>query len=199
METCLRILGKVQISLGVTVLSIVLTACGGGGGGISADTPTGSISTTGDDTSSTSTDTSNTSTDTGNTSTDTSNTADGGTDTSNAPDNTGTGDDGGGSTEGAVDIAPPAPELGSASLNWQAPVERADGEPLSASEIGGYRIYYGTASGAYAYVIEVDDASATSYVINDLPLDDYYFVLTAIDSTGRESGYSNEAVKQVQS
>ena len=87
--------------------------------------------------------------------------------------------------------------VGNATVNWSAPSSRADGQPLSPGEIQGYRIYYGTASGQYVYSINIDDGSASSYTVQDLPVGTYYFVLTTVDSNGRESGYSTEAVRTV--
>ncbi|HFD80204.1 MAG TPA: fibronectin type III domain-containing protein [Gammaproteobacteria bacterium] len=104
---------------------------------------------------------------------------------------------GGGSTSGNTTVA--AQQVGAARLSWQPPSQRVDGESLSLSEIGSYRIYYGTRSGRYDYRIEISDPSTTSYVITDLPVDTYYFVLTTVDVDGRESGYSTEAVKRVTS
>lgn len=89
--------------------------------------------------------------------------------------------------------------LGTATLNWQAPLYRADGNPLPPGQIRGYRLYYGTSSGNYVYTVDIQDGSATTYSVSDLPLGTYYFVLTTLDVNGRESGFSAEAVKPVTS
>ena len=93
----------------------------------------------------------------------------------------------------------PPPEVGFASLRWQPPSQRVDGESLSMSEIGGYRIYYGTQSGAYDSMLSVDDPYTSMIQIDDLPLGTYYFVMTTVDTSGIESAYSREAVRIVQS
>jgi uncharacterized membrane protein YgcG len=61
----------------------------------------------------------------------------------------------------------------------------------SESDIAGYRIYYGQEIGIYTNVVDV--GNYTSCVIADL--EDgvtYYFVATAYNTSGYESGYSNE-------
>jgi hypothetical protein len=89
--------------------------------------------------------------------------------------------------------------VGFASLRWQAPSQRIDGESLSMSEIDGYRIYYGTRSGDYDSVLSVDDPYTLAIQIDDLPVGTYYFVMTTVDTSGLESGYSREALRIVQS
>lgn len=87
--------------------------------------------------------------------------------------------------------------VGVASVNWQAPVQRADGSALSLGEIQGYRIYYGTESGNYGYSVDVKNGSTFAYQITGLPAGTYYIAMTAIDLNGQESGLSGEAVKTV--
>lgn len=88
-------------------------------------------------------------------------------------------------------------QLGIASLAWQPPTQRVDGESLSMSEIAGYRIYYATRSGDYTSALSVDDPYTHAMLIEDLPVGTYYFVMTTVDTNGIESGYSREAVKVV--
>lgn len=83
---------------------------------------------------------------------------------------------------------PPTANAPSLTVSWQAPQENVDGSPVSG--IDEYRIYYGEASGQYDYTEEVPGA-ATSHTI-ELPVGEYFLVMTAIDIEGDESGYSNE-------
>jgi hypothetical protein len=76
------------------------------------------------------------------------------------------------------------------TIAWTAPVAKADGSPLSLSEIGGYRVHYGTTEGEYPNRIDVNDGSAVEVTINDLPLGSYYFVVTTYDVEGLESEFS---------
>jgi len=78
------------------------------------------------------------------------------------------------------------------TLSWVAPVAREDNSPLSLSAIAGYKIYYGTTPGKYPNSASINDGSATGYVFNNLTSATYYFVVTTIDTDGRESQYSTE-------
>ncbi len=62
--------------------------------------------------------------------------------------------------------------------------------PNSEPSIVGYKIYYGTSSGNYSAIIDV--GNRTSYTITGLGLGTYYFVVTAYNAAGIESGYSAE-------
>jgi hypothetical protein len=83
------------------------------------------------------------------------------------------------------------------TLTWNAPATNADGTPISYFK-GDYRIYYGTASGNYTKEKNFRNAnSVVTYQVSNLQEGQiYYFVVTAINTLGNESGYSNEAAKQ---
>jgi hypothetical protein len=86
-------------------------------------------------------------------------------------------------------VAFPALALaGSATLHWRANTE---------SDLAGYRIYYGAQSRSYGPYIPLGK-SVISYTLNGL-VDGktYYFTLTAVDTSGNESGYSTEVSKTV--
>jgi hypothetical protein len=97
-----------------------------------------------------------------------------------------------GSTSGGTSTGGSA----SVSLSWTAPTRRADGSPLSLSELAGYTVRYGTSLGRYNNAIGVGDRSRTSLTITDLPSGTYYFVVTARDSSGMESSYSSAVSKR---
>ena len=68
------------------------------------------------------------------------------------------------------------------TVSWNANTE---------SDLSGYKIYYGTSSGSYDD--EVDVGNTTSFSINNLVVGTtYYFVVTAYDFSGNESGFSKE-------
>ena len=74
-------------------------------------------------------------------------------------------------------------------LSWSAPVSNADGTPLN--DLAGFKIYYGNTSHSYYGSINV--GNVTSAVVGNLADGlTYYFSLTAYDTSGNESGYSNE-------
>jgi hypothetical protein len=88
-------------------------------------------------------------------------------------------------------------QTGSITLSWVAPVARTDGSPIAMSEIAGFTVYYGTSIGRYPNTLNVNNGSATSATIADLPVGTYYLVVTTRDNEGRESGYSDELAKVV--
>ena len=91
-----------------------------------------------------------------------------------------------------------APATGSASLSWVAPTTREDGNPLSLSEIAGFRIYHGTTSSDLSLLHDVSDGSATSYTVTGLEPTTHYFAVTDYDYQGNESGYSSILSKTIQ-
>jgi hypothetical protein len=64
--------------------------------------------------------------------------------------------------------------------------------PNSEANLGGYRLYYGTASRNYTSSNRVEWWSTTSTVSNLTPGLTYYFAVTAVIADGTESGYSTE-------
>ena len=83
------------------------------------------------------------------------------------------------------------------TLRWVAPSTRTDGTSIPLSQISSYRIRYGTAPGSYTSTTNVSNGG-TSHTFQGLAAGTYYFVVTAVDSGGRESGYSNPVSTQVQ-
>lgn len=82
----------------------------------------------------------------------------------------------------------------SASLGWDVPTTREDGTALT--DLAGYRVYYGTATGQYSYSVDV--GNSTDCVIDGLTSGTtYYFVVTSYDSSGNESEPSNEISKTI--
>ena len=71
---------------------------------------------------------------------------------------------------------------GTITLAWDANTE---------SDLAGYKVYYGTASGSYGTPVNV--GNVTTYQLTGLtPGQVYYLALTAYDPAGYESGFSNE-------
>jgi hypothetical protein len=81
----------------------------------------------------------------------------------------------------------------STTLSWSAPTLNEDGSALT--DLAGYRIYYGKSSRNYSNTIQIDDPGMTTYVVENLSPDTYYFAATAFNESGVESRYSGEAVK----
>lgn len=82
-------------------------------------------------------------------------------------------------------------ETNFATLSWGANAE---------SDLSGYNVYYGTASGSYLQSRGrgVDVGNTTTYTITGLNRGvRYYFVVTAYDYAGNESVYSDEVFKDI--
>ena len=78
-----------------------------------------------------------------------------------------------------------------ANLQWVPPTAYDDESPLDpATEILGYKVYYGTTSGSYTNTIDVG-ANQTETSIEGLS-GTYYFVVTSVSTEFEESEYSNE-------
>lgn len=84
---------------------------------------------------------------------------------------------------------------GSVSLSWQPPTQREDGSALT--NLAGYRLFYGRQSGEYTQEIPIANPGITRYVVDGLTTGNWYFAMTALDSDGLESDYSEETVRIV--
>jgi fibronectin type 3 domain-containing protein len=81
---------------------------------------------------------------------------------------------------------------GTAALSWTA---------VAGAEVSGYRVYYGRQPGGYQQGVGAGVWAGNAAAFNATGLQKgttYYFAVTAVDTTGRESAYSNEASKLVQ-
>jgi len=68
--------------------------------------------------------------------------------------------------------------------------------PNTETDLAGYNVYYGTATGNYDIMINVGDQ--TSYTVTGLEEGKtYYFAATAYDTSGNESDYSTEASETI--
>jgi fibronectin type 3 domain-containing protein len=71
----------------------------------------------------------------------------------------------------------------------------------TATTVTGYRVYYGNSPGVYlqAFGSGIAVGNATTYTASNLTKGKtYYFAVTAVDGSGNESSFSNEASKVVQ-
>lgn len=86
------------------------------------------------------------------------------------------------------------PANGTATLSWDVPTTNADGTPLT--DLAGFKVYYGNASGIYTTIIDV--GKITTYVVSNLSPGPHYFTVTAYNISGYESDYSVESSKTIQ-
>lgn len=106
----------------------------------------------------------------------------------------------GGGGDGSPAAAPPtalspcggaATVSGVANLSW---------DPVTAANLSGYRVYYGTTPAAYFQQAGrgLDAGNINSYATTGLTKGTrYYFAVAAYDAAGLESIYSNEVCKDI--
>lgn len=82
----------------------------------------------------------------------------------------------------------------SKTLRWQAPTQNVDGSPLT--DLAGYIVYWGAQSRNYTGSHTINSATTTQWDVTVSP-GSYYFAVTTLNSTGNESGYSNEVLKTI--
>ena len=84
---------------------------------------------------------------------------------------------------------------GEAVLSWDSNDWTID------PDLAGYKIYYGAVSGNYTSTIDIgliNPDGVPTYTVNNLAEGNtYYFVVTAYDTSGNESGFSNEVSKAI--
>ncbi|HHL38973.1 MAG TPA: hypothetical protein ENJ37_00530 [Deltaproteobacteria bacterium] len=106
----------------------------------------------------------------------------------------GGGSGGGGISGGSGSVSGGGGSSSSATLTWSPPVTNTDGSSLTNLE--GYMVYYGTRSRDYTAVVDV--SNVTTYTVRGLTSGTtYFFTVTAYNSAGRESAYSNELYKVI--
>lgn len=77
---------------------------------------------------------------------------------------------------------------------WDDPTENTDGSPITDLPLR-YAVYYGTTSREYPFTILTTDPDGDKCHSWSPEPGTYFIALTAIDSDGDESAYSNEVVK----
>ena len=110
------------------------------------------------------------------------------TDTSSSSGSNGGGAGGSGGTGGSV----------AGTLAWDAPTSNANGSPVT--DLAGYKIYYGTVPGNYTASINVGNVTSVpvTTLSSAVPAPGlYYIAVTAYDTVGNESAYSNEIIKSL--
>lgn len=85
---------------------------------------------------------------------------------------------------------------GSATLSWLPPTTNSDGSPLT--NLAGYRIYWGNSADSFPNSVTLDNPGLTRYVVTDLVPGTWFFVATALNGIGAESGFSSPASHIIQ-
>jgi hypothetical protein len=84
---------------------------------------------------------------------------------------------------------------GSAILTWQPPALNTDGSPIA--DLAAYKVYWGTTQGTYPQSAQISNAAAGTHTVTGLARGTWYFVVTALNTQGVESSYSNVWSKTV--
>ena len=92
-----------------------------------------------------------------------------------------------------LSVSIPAANAGSAVLTWTAPTTNVDGTPLT--DLAGFKVYWGNVSGNYSY--NKDVGNVVTYSLTGLGKGTWFFAVTAYDTSGNASVYSNEVKKNI--
>lgn len=88
-----------------------------------------------------------------------------------------------------VTLTVTAPATSSATLSWN---------PNTDADLAGYKVYRSTTSGVYGAPVATLPSNVTSYQFTSLQAGfTYFFVVSAYDSAGNESGFSTEVSKSI--
>lgn len=99
-------------------------------------------------------------------------------------------------TSPAYTVTVVAAAPGRATLRWLPPSTRTDGTLLGAG-LAGYKLYCGQSPTVLRPCVTIDNASVTTYVVENLTPATWYFAATAFDTGGLESAHSNIATKTI--
>jgi hypothetical protein len=81
-------------------------------------------------------------------------------------------------------------------LSWSVPTQREDGTPLPISELGGYEIAVDCGNGNVMYPVT---SGVDTYTINDLPVGTCEFSISAFDTDGLQSAWSEVIATEIKS
>jgi hypothetical protein len=83
-----------------------------------------------------------------------------------------------------------------ATVSWAAPTENSNGTAVG--PLGGYKIYYGTASRRYAATMDVSNPDLTTYMIDNLEIGvTYCFAVAAVPAGGVDGALSAQVAVQI--
>ena len=92
-----------------------------------------------------------------------------------------------GSTASSTSTPPSNSSGTTATVSWN---------PSTSTNLAGYKVHVGTSSGVYSSVVDV--GNVTAYAVTNLGVGTtYYFAVTAYNTSGVESSFSNEVSKSI--
>jgi len=103
-------------------------------------------------------------------------------------------------TDGTATVSLPSFNLsvialanGSATVSWTPPTTNTDGSTLA--NLSGYRILYGRSADNLNQSVAVNNAGASSFVVDNLATGTWFFGVVAVNAAGLESDVSDVATK----
>jgi len=84
---------------------------------------------------------------------------------------------------------------GTATLSWTPPTENSDGSALT--DLAGYQVYYGQSQNNLNRTVTLNNASLSTYVVENLGSGTWFFALVAVNSHGTTSVFSTVATKTI--
>jgi hypothetical protein len=84
---------------------------------------------------------------------------------------------------------------GTAQLTWLPPTDNTNGSVIT--NLGGYRIHYGTAANNLSQTVQITNPGVSSYTLSNLSKGTWYFAVGAYNSAGSESALSNVGSKAI--
>jgi len=93
----------------------------------------------------------------------------------------------------AFSIAVTQAVINSAKLTWTPPTTNVDGSSLG--DLAGFTIVYGTSQTALDQSVRIDNATASTWSMDNFPSGTYYFAVKAFTHSGAESSLSSVVSK----
>ena len=95
----------------------------------------------------------------------------------------------------SINVSSAPSSNGTATLSWSPPTQNTDGTTLN--NLAGFRISYGSSSGALNQTIQVANPGLATYVVTGLSSGNWYFAVRAYNSGGAESANSSVVSKTI--
>ena len=95
----------------------------------------------------------------------------------------------------AISVTDVAAATGTATLSWTPPTENSDGSALT--DLAGYQVWYGQTQNNLNKSVSLNNASLSTYVVENLGSGTWYFALVAVNSRGTTSVFSGVATKTI--
>ncbi len=91
-----------------------------------------------------------------------------------------------------------APASYDVQVSWDIPTRRANGSDLQLSEIDGYNIFYYREGDSEPVSVYIDSPTKSSEILEDLEPGNYRFKVSAVDTSGLVSDYSQVLAANLQ-